>query len=343
MTIKYKRAQVPKIQEVTDEVGLVYKTNNCGDIVVLEYDTSKRIKIEFVDTGNQYVVQKDALEKGLIKDKIKWLQEIADRDNSIREEKERVRKEEFDRKLHVTQAKQEEVRRVKLIKLAEAERVRVEVAEKKSLEKLQSYKDLLGQKYSHDYFGEYEIVDFDLDKHPMSIRVKFTISGCDSWVNKGVALKGSAWDKSRVEEEDFQIYTKLLSSRRYQENREDRLAYSKQWQKDNPNKCRVINQNRRIKRRELGGKVTLEELDALMEAQDYKCANCKDELTDENKHMDHIMPVILKGTGDIGNIQWLCDYCNLSKNDKHPDLWSKVVSTQEWWDIKALRQRKTNA
>lgn len=336
--VKYKRAQIPKIQEVTDEVGLVYKTNNCGDIVVLEYDTNKRVKIEFIDTGNQYVVQKDALERGLIKDNIKWLQEISDRDNSIREEKERVRKEEFDRKLRITQAKQEESRRLKSIKLDEAERVRAEVAEKKSLEKLQSYKDLLGQKYSHDYFGEYEIVDFDLDKHPMSIRVKFTISGSDSWVNKGVALRGSARDNSRVGEEGWKIQQMLYSAKYYQENRESSLAQAKQWQKDNPNKCRVRNQNRRAKRFELGGEVTLEELDNLMIKQDYKCANCEDELTDENKHMDHIIPVVLKGTGDIGNIQWLCDYCNLSKNDKHPDLWAKVVSTKEWWDIKDLRQ-----
>lgn len=342
MTVRRKRSPVPKIQEVTDEVGRVYKTNNCGDVVVVEYVTTKDITIEFVDTGNTYKILKDNLEKGLIKDSIEILRAASERQDKIKQER-LIRKNLLaEKSLSAEKEKQEKAlqkEKEKAVRTVEAEKRNIECYERQKSAKLNSYKELIGQKYSHDYFGEYEIVDFDLSKSPRNILVKFSISNYETWASKGVIVRGSVWDNSREYEEDWKIRLKLLSSMKYQQNREERLAISKQWQKDNPDKCRVRNQNRRAKRLELGGTVTLEELNSLMEAQDYKCANCKDELTDKNKHMDHIMPIALKGTGDIKNIQWLCDYCNFSKNDKHPDLWAKVVATKEWWDIKELRQK----
>lgn len=346
MRAKRIRSPVPKIQEVTDEVGRVYKTNNCGDVVVLEFVTTKNITIQFLSTGNQYKTQKDPLEKGLIKDSVEVLRVASERRDKLEQERIIRKNLLFEKSLVIEREKQERILQKAKEKEAwalGAEERKTERREKQKLEKLNSYKELIGQKYSHGYFGEYEIVEVDLGRHPMSIKVKFSLSGYESWVNRGVAIRGSAYDKSREDEEGWKLAKIINSAKYYSENRERSLAISKQWQKDNPDKCRVRNQNRRAKRFELGGEVTLEELNTLMEAQDHKCANCKDELTDENKHMDHIMPIALKGTGDIGNIQWLCDYCNFSKNDKHPYLWAKVVSTQEWWDIKALRQGKINS
>lgn len=343
MTVRRKRAPVPKIQEVTEEIGRVYKTNNCGDVVVVEYVTTKNITIQFVDTGNTYKIVKDPLEKGLIKDSIEILRVASERRDKI--EKERLLRKNLlaEKGLAIEKEKQEKAlqrEKEKAVRAIEAEKRKLKYAEQQKLNKLNFYKELIGKKYSHNYFGEYEIVAVDLDRSPLNVLVKFSITGYETWANKGVVLRGSVWDISRKDEEDWKLLISLERARAYQENREIQLAKAKQWQKDNPDKCRVRNQNRRAKRFELGGEVSLEELDALMEAQDYKCANCKDELTDENKHMDHIMPIVLKGTGDIKNIQWLCDYCNLSKNDKHPDLWDKVVATKEWWDIKELRQKE---
>jgi len=341
METKRKRAQIPKIQEVTDEVGLVYKTNNCGDVVVLEYDTNKRIKIKFIDTGNQYVIQKDALEKGLIKDSIEILRAVSERQNNIEKERLLHRSLLLEKKLTIDKEKLEKtLRRQEESKArsVEADKRKMENASKRKEQNLKSYQELIGNTYSHSYFGEYQVTAVDMGKLPLCLQVKFSISGYETWANRGVVLRGSVLDKSRCEEESWKLITVLERAKSYQENREKQLSKAKQWQKDNPDKCRVRNQNRRAKRFELGGEVTLEELDNLMIEQDYKCANCKDELTDENKHMDHKIPIALKGTGDIGNIQWLCDYCNLSKNDKHPDLWAKVVATKEWWDIKDLRQ-----
>lgn len=346
MTVRRKRAPVPKIQEVTDEIGRVYKTNNCGDVVVVEYITTKNITIKFIGTENTYKILKDNLEKGLVKDSIEILRAASERQDKIEQERLLRKNLLLEKNLVIEKERQEkalEKVKEKQARAIEAEKRKINYTQQRKEKNLNSYKELIGNRYSHYYFGEYEIVEVDLGRQPMSIKVKFIISGYESWVNRGVALRGSAYDKSREEEEGWKLLKVINSAKYYCENRDRSLAISKQWQKDNPDKCRVRNQNRRAKRFELGGEVTLEELNALLESQDYKCANCKDELTDENKHMDHIMPIVLKGTGDIKNIQWLCDYCNLSKNDKHPDLWAKVVATKEWWDIKELRQKEARS
>lgn len=70
MTVRHKRAPVPKIQEVTDEVGRVYKTNNCGDVVVLEYFNNKQIVIKFLNTGNIKKTQKHQISKGMVSDEL---------------------------------------------------------------------------------------------------------------------------------------------------------------------------------------------------------------------------------------------------------------------------------
>lgn len=342
MTVRRKRAPVPKIQEVTEEVGRVYKTNNCGDVVVVEYLTTKNITIKFVDTGNTYKTVKDPLEKGLIKDSIEILRAAFERQDKIKQERLLRKNLLVEKSLAIEKEKQEKAlqrEKEKEAWLLGAEERNIARREKQKLDKLNSYKELIGQMYSHPYFGDYEITGAGYDCDKLKVKIKFSVSGNEYYAVKGVAQKGSVHDKLRYDEEGWKVHQTLNSSMYYQQNRESSLAQAKQWQKDNPDKCRVRNQNRRAKRFELGGEVTLEELNALMEEQDYKCANCKDELTDDNKHMDHIMPIVLKGTGDIKNIQWLCDYCNLSKNDKHPDLWAKVVATKEWWDIKELRQK----
>lgn len=70
MEAKRKRSPVPKIQEVTDEVGLVYKTNNCGDVVVLEYFNNKNILVKFLNTGNLKKTQKHQIVKGMVSDEL---------------------------------------------------------------------------------------------------------------------------------------------------------------------------------------------------------------------------------------------------------------------------------
>lgn len=48
--------------------GTVYKTNSCGDALVLEYTNSRKILVRFLSTGNEAIVNIGNLSKGLVND-----------------------------------------------------------------------------------------------------------------------------------------------------------------------------------------------------------------------------------------------------------------------------------
>jgi 5-methylcytosine-specific restriction endonuclease McrA len=100
------------------------------------------------------------------------------------------------------------------------------------------------------------------------------------------------------------------------------VVYVKQWRKANPEKRRASWNRRRA--REIGapGSHTAEQVLALLEMQDWKCAAC-DVSIKEKRHIDHIMPLVLGGSNWIWNLQGLCPTCNCSKNDKHPIEWAR--------------------
>ena len=70
------------------------------------------------------------------------------------------------------------------------------------------------------------------------------------------------------------------------------------------------------------------ELESLMETQKYKCVYCKEELTQENSHLDHIVPLSKKGTHTIDNIQFLCPSCNLQKGSLSEDEFIAIKDKQ---------------
>lgn len=96
-----------------------------------------------------------------------------------------------------------------------------------------------------------------------------------------------------------------------------KAAYAK-WIAANPEARRIINQNRRARKRENGGKLSKGLADKLFTLQRGKCAcGCKQALGNDY-HLDHIMPLSLGGTNTDNNIQLLRSKCNLQKNSKHP-------------------------
>lgn len=61
--------------------------------------------------------------------------------------------------------------------------------------------------------------------------------------------------------------------------------------------------------------INKESLTTLFDSQNGKCNYCEIELTKDNKHLDHIIPISKKGPHTIENVQYLCISCNFSKSD----------------------------
>jgi 5-methylcytosine-specific restriction endonuclease McrA len=71
---------------------------------------------------------------------------------------------------------------------------------------------------------------------------------------------------------------------------------------------------RRAMRREAPGSFTVAEWEALVEKYGRKCLCCGKSEPEIKLTADHVVPLVLGGSNDIGNIQPLCSTCNSSKN-----------------------------
>jgi 5-methylcytosine-specific restriction endonuclease McrA len=87
-------------------------------------------------------------------------------------------------------------------------------------------------------------------------------------------------------------------------------------------KKRAYVRNRRAKLAGNGGEHTGPQILDLLIRQRHKCPFCSANLR-RGYHVDHIMPIHLGGSNDIGNIQLLCATCNISKGHKHPIIWAQ--------------------
>ena len=96
------------------------------------------------------------------------------------------------------------------------------------------------------------------------------------------------------------------------------IAKSSAWQKAHPEYHRIIEHNRRARKREAGGKLSQGLAAKLFKLQRGKCAcGCKQPLGTDY-HLDHRMPLALGGSNTDDNIQLLRATCNMQKSAKHP-------------------------
>lgn len=87
------------------------------------------------------------------------------------------------------------------------------------------------------------------------------------------------------------------------------------WQRENPDKCRVRNQNRRARQTE--GKLSNGIVQKLFSLQRGKCPCCGKPLGN-NFHLDHIVPLAKGGPNIDSNVQLLRKQCNHQKSAKSP-------------------------
>ncbi|OJW77978.1 HNH endonuclease signature motif containing protein [Thiobacillus sp. 65-1402] len=138
--------------------------------------------------------------------------------------------------------------------------------------------------------------------------------------------KSAAWYRANKEKADATAaaWSKANAARKratnaalYAANPERKKAVMSAWVKANPEKVRVIQHNRRARKRDMGGRLSSSLPARLFSLQHGKCACCGQPLGDKY-HLDHIMPISLGGANTDDNIQLLRQRCNNQKHSKHP-------------------------
>jgi len=106
------------------------------------------------------------------------------------------------------------------------------------------------------------------------------------------------------------------------EKRAEAVARAAAWCLANPERARVNNHNRGVRRRirettqGLGLSTSLVPL--LMTEQNCRCPYCLCDLRENGFHLDHYMPLALGGRHEDDNMQLTCPTCNISKADRDP-------------------------
>ena len=100
-------------------------------------------------------------------------------------------------------------------------------------------------------------------------------------------------------------------------NRERVRASNIAWRAENKEAKKLIDQNRRARKRAAGGRLTAGLVQRLFALQKGRCACCGQPLGKEY-HLDHIIPLALGGPHEDTNMQLLRAKCNLSKRARDP-------------------------
>lgn len=103
----------------------------------------------------------------------------------------------------------------------------------------------------------------------------------------------------------------------YSANKERRDEVRRLWAAANPDAYRIYAQNRRARKREQAGVVSIDIAERLLRLQRNSCATCRQPLGGEYE-IDHIEPLSRGGANDDSNLQLLCQSCNRAKGAKDP-------------------------
>lgn len=114
----------------------------------------------------------------------------------------------------------------------------------------------------------------------------------------------------------------------YIANREQKLAYLREWReanpdyqrewcKANPEKHSALTRNYRARKANASGYHTAEDVQVQYDHQKGHCHYCGVRVGD-GYHVDHVVPLSEGGSNWPENLVIACPTCNLSKHNKHP-------------------------
>lgn len=142
-----------------------------------------------------------------------------------------------------------------------------------------------------------------------------------AWIKKNKERHRALCVKSSLA---LRLRDPMRASRYYLANREKIIRKTTAYRKANPEIAAAIYRNRRARIKGNGGIHTASDILGLLIKQEHRCAIC--DLVLVKYHVDHMMPIKLGGSNDVGNLQILCPQCNVRKNARHPDVYRKMVS-----------------
>lgn len=141
-----------------------------------------------------------------------------------------------------------------------------------------------------------------------------SLASVESWQKANPEKVKKYKEKWSVENRD----KKLAKDAAYRETYPEKMqAFRDKWREANPDAGRRHASNRRARKRENGGSLSVGLSEKLLKLQKGKCACCK-EVLNGKFHLDHHIPLALGGANEDGNIQLLCPPCNMAKGAKHP-------------------------
>ena len=113
----------------------------------------------------------------------------------------------------------------------------------------------------------------------------------------------------------------LINKEYYHQHKDEIKAQQKQYRQKNKE---FINLKNRKRQKLMNGKnISIKEINKLKELADNKCCYCG---RSESLQMDHYVPLSKGGAHHISNIVIACKKCNLSKKDKLPEDWLKIIN-----------------
>lgn len=150
-------------------------------------------------------------------------------------------------------------------------------------------------------FIEKVLLDFPKNKY-MPLGRNYTCNQCMKQITAEYRAKNPDKRKATV--------------KRSNDKPESRQRMNK-WRRDNPDKQTPIRNRYRARKLGNGGKHTAAEWQALKNGYGNRCLACGCSMCKLTE--DHVLPLAMGGTDDIGNIQPLCRSCNSRKHAKYID------------------------